>query len=109
MIRNKQLEKCSTVCVILIPLSIPPFSLLLSPAWCYFNQEEVGRALAASLKEKHISREELFITTKVRKYLWHATDTVALPCEVAAHPSHRTPRACSGVSGQRCADWWHTG
>lgn len=34
-------------------------------AWVYFNQEEVGRALAASFKENHITRENVFITTKV--------------------------------------------
>eukprot|EP00904_Undaria_pinnatifida_P001850 jgi/Undpi1/11666/HiC_scaffold_36.g13961.m1 len=43
-------------------------------AWCYFNQEEVGSALAASLKEKHIKREDLFVTTK----LWNTFHRPAL-------------------------------
>ncbi|CAM9881165.1 unnamed protein product [Ascophyllum nodosum] len=37
----------------------------LDCAWCYFNQEEVGEAIAASIKEKHITRENLFVTTKL--------------------------------------------
>lgn len=51
--------------LVLVPLAIPLSLHCLRPAWCYFNQEEVGSALAASLKEKHIKREDLFVTTKV--------------------------------------------
>lgn len=108
MSRNQKRKMCSTICVILITFTIPPFSHCLHPAWCYHNQEEVGGAIAASLKEKHISREELFITTKVRYFFWHTTDIVTLPCEVTVHPSHRTHRAFSGVSGQNFAGVWHT-
>ncbi|CAM9297496.1 unnamed protein product, partial [Sphacelaria rigidula] len=43
-------------------------------AWCYFNQEEVGSAIAASLEKKYISREDLFITTK----LWNTFHRPAL-------------------------------
>ena len=88
-------------------ITIPSLIHWLHPAWCYHNQEEVGGAIAASLKEKHISREELFITTKVSYCFWHATDIATLPCEVTV-PSHRTYRACSGVSGQDFPGGWHT-
>ncbi|CAM9880965.1 unnamed protein product [Ascophyllum nodosum] len=37
----------------------------LDCAWCYFNQVEVGEAIAASIEEKHITRENLFVTTKL--------------------------------------------
>lgn len=39
------------------------------PAWCYNNQAEVGGALAAAFKDNSITRENLFITTKVERRL----------------------------------------
>ncbi|CAN0200758.1 unnamed protein product [Scytosiphon promiscuus] len=43
-------------------------------AWCYGNQTEVGAALAAAFKDKVITREKLFITTK----LWNTFHRPAL-------------------------------
>lgn len=39
------------------------------PAWCYFNQVEVGSAIAASFAKGFIKREDLFVTTKVGRFL----------------------------------------
>lgn len=37
-------------------------------AWVYCNQDGVGRALAAKIKEGVITRDDIFITTKVWVY-----------------------------------------
>lgn len=48
-------------------------------AWCYFNQEEVGSALSAAFKDNIITREKLFITTKVWNRIWQEARSLQTP------------------------------
>lgn len=76
---------------VLLPFVHCPLPL---PAWCYNNQTEVGEALAASFRENDISRENVFITTKV----WCAEGTVSLG--VTSRLVHLCPLCtCFGLAG----------
>lgn len=47
-------------------------------AWFYGNEAEVGKGIAAKIKEGVVTREELFITSKVDRILVNLLYIVAI-------------------------------